>query len=399
MGLTGDDPLKLKQLQIAAMVSGLFLIVFVIGADSFIISPLLPTLAHQFHLTISETALAVTTYAIGYAGGAPIFGPLGERYPHKWLLLIGSSGFILGSLIDVFAGNFAWFCVGRLLAGLGAALTLPNVWATLGQCFQGPQLNRLMGITMAALSLSIAIGVPIGAFMTQLANWRLVFGPLAALAMVALLGISRWVPVMAEAASPAHDYSRSFRQIWHLPVIRGVLSINFVWMLGFYLIYTFLGTKLALTWHLATGQVGLAFVVYGLSNFSASFFSGRVTTQLGALPSLRLNALLSGVAIVVMLLSGQSLVWFMLGLTGLAVVQGLSVPAISTLILTYAPNQRTTAMALNSSLLYVGLTLGSSLGGWLETTWGFVAIVVVAVIALTAPSGVAHWLLKHEVKN
>lgn len=43
-----------------SIVTGLFLGVFVVGADSFIISPLLPQIAQDFHATISQTALGVT---------------------------------------------------------------------------------------------------------------------------------------------------------------------------------------------------------------------------------------------------------------------------------------------------------------------------------------------------
>lgn len=75
-------PRNLLRLRQDLIVTGLFLIVFVMGADAFIISPLLPTIAHTLHTSVNQAAFAVTAYAIGYAGGAPFFGPLGDAWGH-----------------------------------------------------------------------------------------------------------------------------------------------------------------------------------------------------------------------------------------------------------------------------------------------------------------------------
>ncbi|USS91301.1 MFS transporter [Fructilactobacillus carniphilus] len=62
---------------------GLFFGVFVTGADSFIISPMLPEIAHSFATSITLAAYGVTIYAICFAVGSPLFGPLGNRYKKK----------------------------------------------------------------------------------------------------------------------------------------------------------------------------------------------------------------------------------------------------------------------------------------------------------------------------
>jgi len=95
--------------------------------------------------------------------GAPLIGPLGDQFSKQKLLLLGISIFAFGSLSCALAPTNGWFEAGRAVAGLGAAMTLPNVWALIGDTFKGLQLNAVMGMTMAALSLSIAIGVPLGA--------------------------------------------------------------------------------------------------------------------------------------------------------------------------------------------------------------------------------------------
>ena len=374
------------------MVGSLFMIVFVMGADSFIISPLLPVLAQQFHVSIGHTALAVTSYAVGYATGAPFFGPLGDRYPKKALLLIGCGVFVLGSLGCARTSTLVGFIFARLVAGIGAALTLPNVWATLGEHFSGNQLAHVMGMTMAALSLSIAIGVPLGAWVTQLTNWRLVFYSLIGIAMLAGTGVIIWVPMLRLVKREPLNYLEPFRKVWHLKTVILALGVNFVWMLGFYSIYTFLGSKIALSWHFSTGQTGLVFVAYGLSNFGASFFSGVVTTKLGAAKSVCLNGWLSVSCLLGLMFSHQWLIGFIISLMGLALVQGLGVPALSTYLVTHAETQRTTVMALNSAVLYLGLSLGSWLGSLYYPIGGFTVVVWFAIVMLGLAAGLGHLL-------
>ncbi|WP_395319639.1 MFS transporter [Fructilactobacillus frigidiflavus] len=66
---------------------GLFFGVFVTGADSFIISPILPEIDRSFNTSIGLTAYGVTIYALCFAIGSPIFVPLGDKYNKKKLLI------------------------------------------------------------------------------------------------------------------------------------------------------------------------------------------------------------------------------------------------------------------------------------------------------------------------
>ncbi|KRO11258.1 MFS family major facilitator transporter [Lactiplantibacillus xiangfangensis] len=363
------------------LVGGLFLIVFMMGVDSFIISPLLPAIERSFHISVSQAALAVTSYAVCYAVGAPLMGPLGDQFSKQRLLLLGISIFAFGSLSCALAPNNGWFEAGRAVAGLGAAMTLPNVWALIGDTFKGPQLNAVMGMTMAALSLSIAIGVPLGAGLAQLANWRLVFGVSTGLTLMAggilILVIPRSSPITVK-----RHYFASYRQLGRSVKVWRALSVTLTWMFGFYLLYTFLGTFLNASFQLNTAQGGIVFTVYGFCNFFASFVSGRVMTHLGQRRTVVINGSLSVLIILGLIIGQHQLLVVVVGLGALAIVQGLGVTALNTFIVSLSPQGRTTIMACNSALLYLGLALSSLIGGRIYLVSGFTGIGILAMIAL-----------------
>ena len=376
--LTGRD---------CALVGTLFLLVFVMGVDSFVIAPLLVPIARSYQVTVGAATGGVTLYALCYALGAPFFGPLGDKYAKRRLLLSGTVGFLVGNLICALAPNLGWFDVARAVSGLSAALTLPNVWATIGGHFRGRQLTIIMGVTMAALSLAIALGVPLGTAVAQVTSWHGIFWGAAGVTG-GLLGLLSWVlPRVPGQARPLR-YGANFKRVLTAPHTVATLGVTLIWMLGFYGLYTFLGPTLMQHDHLTTAVTGLVFMVYGFSNFAASFFSGYLTNRVGALHSVICAGLLSAGSVLGMVWlapDGLSLVGW---LSGLAVAQGWGVTALSAYLVRLVP-QRSTIMALNSAVLYLGLTLGSSLGGWLYQRWALLGVGGLAILAFSLASGLA----------
>lgn len=352
------------------IVVALFLGVFVVGADNFIISPLLPSIAHDFSATISQTAIGVTTYALCEMIGAPLFGPLGDRFSKRKLLLTGLTVFLAGTFLCALATNLATFYIYRGLAGLGAALFLPNVWAFIGASFTGKTMNKIMGLVMAALSLSVALGIPLGSFLAQLANWHSAFFASAGLTLLALLIVLVALP-NTTTQNQKITYLANFKAVFLAKNAGLALVLDFFWMFGFYLVYTFLGSFLELHFHFNVAQTGTLFLIYGLSNFVASSLGGFVMNRLGHLRSIFVNGLLALLFVLGLALLGHSLILLVLFLILLAFAQGFGVTAISAFLATLSSSHRSTLMSFNSSMLYLGLFIASSLGGLLFQSVGF----------------------------
>ena len=363
------------------LVIGLFLVVFVIGADSFIISPLLPAIEKDYAVTTSQAALAVTIYALCYAVGSPFFGPLGDKFNKRKLLITGLLIFLIGSFICAQATNIEAFYIGRAVAGIGAAVTMPNIWATVGSYFTGKKLNIVMGITMSALSLSIAIGVPMGTLLSQLSNWHMAFWGSILLTLLAFGVLLLVVPNLMSGQGKL-KYLASFQTLLKSRRALLSLSINLVWMFGFYLIYTFLGTFLNQNFHFNTAQTGNIFIAYGLSNFIASFCGGHLLSKLGAMKDVILNGFFSMIFILGLVIWQNQLWGIIIFLILLAVAQGLGVTALTTYIVDVVPDKRSTVMSFNSSFLYLGLTLGSLIGAILYSRVGFTGLGIIAIMAL-----------------
>lgn len=140
------------------------MIIFLIGADTFLVSPLIPLLSRELHMSVGQGGLLVTAYALAYAVAALVFGPLSDRVGRRKMILWGTFAFGLFSLLCGVAWNFWTLFLFRALSGFAAAATAPQVWASVGDWIPYEKRGKAVGIIAAALSVSQIIGVPAGAF-------------------------------------------------------------------------------------------------------------------------------------------------------------------------------------------------------------------------------------------
>ncbi|MGN8167230.1 MFS transporter [Lactiplantibacillus plantarum] len=364
------------------LIIGLFCGAFVTGADAFIISALLPAIATSLHVPTNTAAYGVTVYALCYAIGAPLFGPLGDRFNKRFLLISGCGIFLLGTLLCGLANSLLTFYLYRAIAGIGAALFVPNIWAFIGTYFNGQRLNQVMGIVMSSLSLSIATGVPLGALLAQLSSWHMAFWGSAMLTLIASSILTIAIPSLPSQNDQPDGYFTSFKTLVHTPHAIAALLITLTWMTGFYGVYTFLGVFATATFHFNTIQTGLIFITYGSANFVASFFAGKLISLLGKKQSVTINGLVSATLVLSLGIWGQHLAVLLIILIVLALSQGWGVTALTATIVNIVPSNRSTIMSFNSAFLYYGLTLGSAAGGLLLTKIGFYAVTIAAAMAL-----------------
>src|SRR3954469_24854997 len=74
---------------------------FAIGMTEFVIMGILPNVADDLHVSISQAGQLITSYALGVAIGGPILALATHKLPQKMLLCLLMLIFILGNGIAV----------------------------------------------------------------------------------------------------------------------------------------------------------------------------------------------------------------------------------------------------------------------------------------------------------
>jgi EmrB/QacA subfamily drug resistance transporter len=102
-------------------------------------------------------------------------GAAGDRFGRKRLLVWGIAIFALASLFCAASANISSLLLGRMLAGTGAAILLPNSLAILGDAFAGARRGRAIGIWAAAGAMVGAVGPVLGGWLIDVVGWRAIF--------------------------------------------------------------------------------------------------------------------------------------------------------------------------------------------------------------------------------
>ncbi|MEV7597155.1 MFS transporter [Kitasatospora sp. NPDC089797] len=363
--------------------------IFAVGSEELVVSPLLVDVARSFDTSVSVAALSVSIYGIATAAGALLFAPLGDRVSRRLALTVGMATFLVGTVLCAFAGALEVFFAGRALAGLATGAFVPTAYAFVGDRVRYEHRARAMGIIVSSWSFSLVVGVPMGSFVGQWSGWRAAFGLLAVLgAVVAGLLLVDGRSGRAEAAegprpAPAAGAgsgagtqpgpSRSVVGVLRLPKVSLYVLATFLNMLGFYGMYTFVGSALQYRFGDGSPLTGVMILLYGLG-FSTSFVTGRWADRFGK--ERVLLVLLVGLVPTLTILPRMFhlTVPLVLCLFVWGAMQSLVVTLLSTLLSECSEHNRGTILAFYSLATNLGVALGAAALGPLFTAHGFGAV-------------------------
>ncbi len=368
--------------------AGVFLLLFLFGTETFLVSPLLPTIADDIEVSESAAAQSVTAYVLVYAITAPFLGLLSDRFGRRRTLLAGTLLFVLSNAAAALSGSLAPLILSRAVAGLAAAAAGPAIWAHIAETAPDRLRGRALGLGMALFSCGQVVGVPLGGLLAGISGWRAAFWALTVGTAAAIPLLLRQVGAAPAAAAPAALSARgalaSVGAAWRHPALRKALTVNTVFHTANLGAYTFLGVVLVERFDLSVTALGLVGVLVGAGSVAGSLLGGRLGDRDRAagrhhLPLLPLWGVLlaAGIALssvgpgIVLALAGVAL-WF--------VASGGFVTDQQTLAGTAAPELRATSSAWLTSTMYAGTGLGA---------WAVGAFDDAAVATLTVAGGLA----------
>jgi len=356
-----------------------WLTMYLVGTELFVFSPLLPTLAARYHVSSHLAGLCVTTFSLAYMISAPLFGHVLDRVGKRQVLIGSLLAFGTANLLTASAANFPWLLALRLFAGAAAAGVSPSIYALVADAAPADRRATWLALTVSGLLGSLALGASPAALVGATFGWAPVFVALAlfSLALAALHG-SVWPSDCGRGAAAGPHHGR----LAMAPLI-GRLMPMIVWGTGLYGVYTYLGVGLV-TFGFSKSQVAQAVLIYGCGAIAGALIGGRLADRLGT--KYTAGASLAGLCIcfflLLLALRARMLVDLAVGLS--AAVAQLFFPAQQSGLANDFPARRGAALAWNNSALFLGISLGSLIGGETVAIGNFdMTLIVCAAIALT----------------
>lgn len=360
-----------------------WLTVFIVGTDLFVVSPLLPLIAMDFGFSSAATGLSVTAFSVTYMVSAPILGGLADRTGRRRMLISCLIAFAAANFLTAWSPSFFWLLGARALAGVTAAGVTPLVYARVGDAAPPARRATWMGIVVSGLLLALSIGTPIGALIGAAFGWKTVFALLALLSLVlAPANLLVWPEIRAAASAGAAGRSPG------ITVLVRRLAPTILWSTSLYGFYTYLGAGLTEI-GFSTAQIARAVACYGVGALAGTLLGGRAGDQFGSRATIAASLLgLSASLFATIYALGDELATdFLLAVVSL--MAQLFFPAQQASLARDFPVWRATVLAWNNSALFLGISLGSLIGGETVARAGFSTDAGVSALLTLGGLGVA----------
>ena len=184
------------------------LAMFMAAIEVTIVATAMPTIIAQLG-GFSQFGWVFSIYLLTQAVSVPIYGRLADLWGRKRMFLIGTSLFLLGSVLCGMAQSMAWLILFRAFQGLGAGAIMPITSTIVADIYSPRERAGIQGWLSSVWGVAAIIGPLTGAWIVQHFSWSLVFWVNVPLGIISMLMLIRWLPAHQQPSAQRLNVSGS----------------------------------------------------------------------------------------------------------------------------------------------------------------------------------------------
>jgi len=363
---------------------------FTVLTTEFIIVGLLPSIARDLDVTVSQAGLLVTLFAFTVAAFGPFLTAYFARFGRKRLFISILIMFGVANTVAALAPNIWVMAVARLIPALG----LPVFWALasetavdiVGPEYAGRAIEKIgFGIVCATV-----FGIPVGTLISDMFGWRTAFAILAVVALAKALLLFIYLPV----TKPKNDQVtlRSQFKILRNPVMQGHILLSILVFSGMFTAYTYLADILERLAGFDGTLVGWCLMGFGAVGLFGNSLGGRAVDRHPLIASMVFcGFMIAGMVALVPAIHST------IGLAAAMAVWGVTQAAMFLVshvrLMKAAPHAPAFAASLNIAGANLGIGLGAMVGGHVIDTLGLGSLGFAASGFILVSILLALWLM------
>lgn len=162
-----------------------------------ILTVLVPEVLARFSVTMLQWQIRNVLFFATFSGLMIFFGKITDRATPKRVLTVSMATFIVacvGSWVSVIGNSWGLFLSFQTLQAIADAAMVPAIMKVIRLNFPKEKIGWALGTFGAVLSAAAILGPMVGALFQSTANWPLVFLSLAGIALLSLLGVTKFFP-------------------------------------------------------------------------------------------------------------------------------------------------------------------------------------------------------------
>ncbi len=357
---------------------------FVIGTGVLLPAGLLNVLGANLSVSPATAGLLLFAGGLVVGIGAPVLAGFTSAFDRRKLLAFSMALYAAGHGLAAIAPEFWSLLIIRTITMVAAALFTPQAAATVGLLVPPEKRSQAIAFIFIGWSSASVVGIPLGSILADDIGWRATFFAMAALSAVALIGV--WVSLKPGLRVQPLQLS-SWLAVFKNPLMLCILLVTLCSMSGQFTLVSYLAPTLREAFGATPNGIATLFAIFGVAGIAGNYLATQAVGKFG-LDRAVLVALCS--LIIGMGLFGLFFGNYIMACVG-GVVWGFGSFSSNSLqqsrLVAVAPTLAAATVALNTSAVYLGQSVGAATGGFViknaisaNIAWTAVGFFVLAVI-------------------
>ncbi|MBT3765906.1 MAG: MFS transporter [Rhodospirillaceae bacterium] len=371
---------------------------FMVSAVLRIADTVLPQIATTFQVSIGDTAMVITAFAIVYGMFQLIHGGLGDHFGKLKVVFISS---ILGgsaTYLCAYAESLAMLSFFRALSGAAMAASVPLSLAYIADTVAYENRQTEMARYMSGIMIGHVFGVAVGGIVADWIGWRDLFRVFGGLTILSggVLGYAIYTRrAPPEINNGAQIRLSNYTSLLNSKSFRHIFIVYFVEGIALFGAIGFASALMRDRFDLSYTHIGLLLSGFGIGGLMFSLSVKRLLKLFSQFQFLIFGGVLSCGAYL-----SLAYIQAPMGLFPIFLILGLGFYMFHLTLQTHAtvvsPRTQGTSMALFSLAIFTGTSVGAQIFGYLIDNFSFIHAFVTAGVIMIM---VTLWYSRHAIKQ
>lgn len=370
------------------------------SVESSLVVVVMPDVAAEVGVSVSEAGWLIFVYSVAYGIGTPVFATLFGRVDRR--TVVASAEFLFGTMAVLFGllPGYLLLLGARTFLAVGAGMFTSTAQSTAVALAAPGKRGRAISTVVMGGSIAVALGAPLAALVANVFGWRVAYVGLGVIAIIA--AATMWMQLPGDI----HGDGRTLRErlsVLRVPGVPLVLLAAGLAVMGSFIFFNFLALVTTEYLGIDRALMPVVMLAFGVGAILGNHAGGRLADRYGG----KQTGLVLGGIMVVLLLAMPLLpllpaflvapAFFLFMAIYGAVTWGFMPPQLHRLAALSAKSVQLSA-ALNLTAMNIGGAMSALVGGlvlenmgvaWLGPVGALVSVLAL-IAAWIAPAGSEH---------
>ncbi|AYN02446.1 MFS transporter [Chryseobacterium sp. 3008163] len=327
---------------------------------------ILPQIAEHYKISIDKAGYLLSAFALIIALTGPFMTLLTSGFDRRKVMLTAISIFLVTGIVSSLSPPFWLLMLVRILPAFLQPVYIATALSVAISKVDKKHENQMMSIVFSGVAIAMVTTVPFATWLSGISSWESSFMVQTIVSLIALVIIYFSLPSLPVKGKKSYS---SQLKILVQPTFIVSTAMNFFMITAWFSTYSYFADYLNKAKGMDTTMVSYMLFVFGIIGVFANWIAGKMLSKNITNTT---AFFLSGTLIMPVLLyfSGSNLLANMVVIGIWGFLYSPSFLNASTYMISSVPQSMEFANSLATSFGNLGVTLGTTLGGWMIMTKG-----------------------------